>query len=370
MSYFLPSVTVEELREIVKRQFLSGMKRPIFALGKGGIGKTESIGQLATEELGIGFVDIRLLLYSETDLKGIPYVNQAHSHTIWLQNDILPRVDRDGEEGILLLDEVTSCSKSVRTATYQLLNEGCLGEYRLPSGWQVVCLGNGEEDGGQFSGLEGNFANRCGVFQVVADLDAWKSWALSTKVHPFVLAYLTWCPQHLHTYDPEKEEFVFASPRSWQAVSDILFLFDHNDPLTMAQIQSNVGTAVGRSFLAFCKMEDSRDLVTEIFQGKPLPPPASREALLILLQGILFALLEKISLQEKNALPMGEEVLSSLVHGVNWILSLDKVEQQMLGVKELFHSVTLANYLRREEFTKACPKLMDFAQEHRGVMGR
>lgn len=364
MSNFLPSITVGELREIIKRQFTAGLQRPIFALGKGGIGKTESIGQLAEEELGIGFVDIRLLLYSETDLKGIPFVNQEHSHTIWLQNDILPRVERDGEQGILLLDEVTSCSKSVRTATYQLLNERCLGEYHLPSGWQVVCLGNGEEDGGQFTGLEGNFADRCAVFQVVADLDSWKGWALTAQIHPFILAYLTWCPQHLHTYDPEKEEFVFASPRSWKAVSDILFLFPHNDPLTMAQIQSNIGTSVGRSFLAFCKMEEKKGEIGEIFQGNLLPPPKSREALLMMIQGILFQLLA----QKKNPLTQSEEWLSSLVHGVNWILSLEKVEQQMLGMKELLHSQILAQEMRTEAFTKACPKLMAFAQEHKGVL--
>lgn len=150
MSHFLPAVSVDEFKNIVKRHLENDLQRPIFGLGKGGIGKTESIANLAIKELGIGFVDIRLLLYSESDLKGIPYVNEAHSHTIWLQNDILPREDRDGAKGILLLDEVTSCSKSVRTAAYQLLNERSLGEYHLPEGWQVVCLGNAEEDGGQY----------------------------------------------------------------------------------------------------------------------------------------------------------------------------------------------------------------------------
>lgn len=367
MSHFLPAVSVDEFKNIVKRHLENDLQRPIFGLGKGGIGKTESIANLAIKELGIGFVDIRLLLYSESDLKGIPYVNEAHSHTIWLQNDILPREDRDGAKGILLLDEVTSCSKSVRTAAYQLLNERSLGEYHLPEGWQVVCLGNAEEDGGQYTGLEGNFANRCSVFHVVAEIETWKAWAFSAKIHPFVLAYLSWCPQHLHTFSAETEEFVFASPRSWKAVSDILHLFplEDTDPLTTAQIFGNIGTNVGRSFLAFCKMREQFPLVEEILQGNQQIKATSQESLLLLLQGLIYSLKEELEEKQKQ---MHEEVLvSHWVHGVNWILSLDKVEHQMLGVKDLLSGKNPPLFLSQEVFTSACPKLLEFAEEYQGM---
>lgn len=368
MSHFLPAVSVAEFREIIKRQMKHGINRPVFGLGKGGIGKTESIAQLCLEELHIGYKDIRLLLYSESDLKGIPYVNQAHTHSIWLQNDILPRAERDGEQGILVLDEVTSCSKSVRTAAYQLLNERCLGEYQLPPGWQVVCLGNGEEDGGQFTGMEGNFANRCTVFQVVAEIESWKSWALEEKVHPYVLAYLSWCPQHLHSYDPEKEEFVFASPRSWKAVSDLLHLFplDEKDPLTTAQIYGNIGTAVGRSFLAFCKMRGNIPQAQEILQNNAPCFSPSQEGLLLLLQGVIFLMKEELS-QETGHI-FSETLVNHWVNGVNWMLSLNKVEHQMLAIKDLVTGEKSARLLASEAFTSSCPALLDFAQEHREIL--
>ena len=78
----LPSVTVETFTKIIEMQFQERNFRPIFGLGKGGIGKTESIYDL-TKKLGIGYVDVRLLLYSETDLKGIPYPNENHTKTVW-----------------------------------------------------------------------------------------------------------------------------------------------------------------------------------------------------------------------------------------------------------------------------------------------
>ena len=109
MANNLPIATIEQFTEIIKQQFQEQNYRPIFGLGKGGIGKTESIADLA-KELGIGYIDIRLLLYSEVDLKGIPYPDSSNTHTIWLQNSILPIASRDGDMGILVLDEITSPS--------------------------------------------------------------------------------------------------------------------------------------------------------------------------------------------------------------------------------------------------------------------
>lgn len=218
----LPVVTVAQFSEIVKLQLSEKNYRPIFGLGKGGIGKTESIETLA-RRMNIGYIDIRLLLYAETDLKGIPYPDQSHTTTIWLQNNILPRADRDGNIGILVLDEITSVQRSVRTAAYQLLNERRLGEYKLPPNWLIVCLGNGEDDGGDFQGMEANFINRCSVFNVIPDVDTWKAWALQNNVNYLVTAYVSWRPSDLHTFNPDSEtDVIFASPRSWKAVSDIL----------------------------------------------------------------------------------------------------------------------------------------------------
>lgn len=64
----LPVVTVAQFSEIVKLQLSEKNYRPIFGLGKGGIGKTESIETLA-RRMNIGYIDIRLLLYAETDLR-------------------------------------------------------------------------------------------------------------------------------------------------------------------------------------------------------------------------------------------------------------------------------------------------------------
>lgn len=374
MEHFLPSVTVDEFTSIVKRQFEHGLTRPIFGLGKGGIGKSESISDLAKSDLKIGYKDVRLLLYSESDLKGIPYINKEHTHTIWLHNDILPREDRDGNRGILVLDEITSCSKSVRTAAYQLLNERCLGEYVLPEGWMIVCLGNGEDDGGQFNGMEGNFANRCSVFQVVAHLESWKTWAYAKKIHPLVLSYLTFRPTHLHTYDPEQEEqFLFASPRGWTGVSEVLdtFGFDQNDSLTSAQIHGILGKEVGSYFLGFCRMQEFNNHVDAILKGEEVPPISSREVLLMTIQGVVSQLKEELDTCEDNfSSPFlsDDPCIDHLKNALRWIFSLGKLEYEMMAVKDLIacNRQRVSQIFHHQEFS--CPELMTFIGTHKDLL--
>ena len=367
----LPSITVDTFTKIVEMQFKEGNFRPIFGLGKGGIGKTESIMELANEKLKIGYIDIRLLLYSETDLKGIPYPSVDHKRTIWLQNDILPTAERDGEKGILVFDEITSCSRSVRTAAYQLLNERRLGEYVLPDGWMIVCLGNGEEDGGDYQGMEGNFVNRCSVFNVVPDVEAWKVWAHNHNVNPLVTGYVSWKPADLHSYNPDSEtEIAFASPRSWTAVSNILNVneFSVDDNVMCARIQSNLGTRVGQQFIAFCKFKDKTVDPNRIICNGEKPVIEQQEVLYITISSVVKIVGDQIMRDIKASGGVQQTTINALANALNWILGLRK-EYAVMGFKDLVGyepNIMRAVILTPQLFT-ACPMITKFAQENKSI---
>lgn len=372
MASNLPTVTVEEFTSIVKLQFQEGIKRPIFGLGKGGIGKTESIGDLA-KELGIGYIDIRLLLYSEVDLKGIPYPNISHTATVWLQNDILPRVDRDGEKGILVLDEITSVARSVRTAAYQLLNERRLGEYVLPDGWLIVCLGNGEEDGGDFEGMEGNFANRCSMYNVAPNAEAWKRWAFNNNVNYLVTAYISWRPGDLHTYNPESEtDMLFASPRSWKAVSDILNVhpFSKDDTLNNIRIAGNLGQTVGNMFIAFCKYRDNNiepmDVITGKCQDAKMP---TIEVMFLTVQGVIKLLTDITNKELENGGALTNRTVDYWANSIRWMLKLSALEYRVMALKDLVASnlAISTKLFLNQAFREKCPELAQFITNNKEV---
>lgn len=371
MASSLPVVNIEQFTKIIELNIKEGNKRPIFGLGKGGIGKTESIYEL-TKRLNIGYVDVRLLLYNESDLKGIPYPNEDHTKTIWLQNDILPNSERDGDTGILVLDEITSTSRSIRTAAYQLINERRLGEYILPDGWYIVCLGNGEEDGGDFNGMEGNFANRCSLFNVVPDVEAWKEWGYKSGINYLVLGYVSWRPSELHTFNPDNEDdMLFASPRSWKAVSDILNAngFNKDDTINNLRILSNIGNIVGNQFLAFCKYKNSAVEPADILAGKTVSNITNLEVLFITMQGVVTLIREQIQHDTINHGGITVDTLKKCANGVKWILGLKSLEHQVMGIKDLVSTdqQTMVRIFLNKEFGAMCPELLKFANENKYV---
>lgn len=369
----LPVVTVAQFSEIVKLQLSEKNYRPIFGLGKGGIGKTESIETLA-RRMNIGYIDIRLLLYAETDLKGIPYPDQSHTTTIWLQNNILPRADRDGNIGILVLDEITSVQRSVRTAAYQLLNERRLGEYKLPPNWLIVCLGNGEDDGGDFQGMEANFINRCSVFNVIPDVDTWKAWALQNNVNYLVTAYVSWRPSDLHTFNPDSEtDVIFASPRSWKAVSDILNAhpFNKDDTLNNARIMANLGTTIGNNFIAFCKYKETTVEPADILAGKVRGfDSTSLEVLFLTMQGVVKMLSDMTNKDMQMTQKLSDSTMDCWANAVKWMLSLKSVEHQVMGLKDLIKSnQNIASHLfLNPQFNAKCPELRTFVMNNQNVL--
>lgn len=371
----LPVVNVQQFTQIVEMQFNEGLQRPIFALGKGGIGKTESIADL-TKKMGIGYIDIRLLMYSEVDLKGIPFPNTEHTKSIWLQNDVLPNEERDGKRGILVLDEITSVARSVRTAAYQLLNERRLGEYVLPDEWMIVCLGNGEEDGGDYQGMEGNFANRCSIFNVVANLDAWKEWAYNNDVNYLVTAYVSWRPSDLHTYNSDNEtELLFASPRSWKAVSDILNIYgyDKDNYILNARILSNLGILVGNHFTAFCKYKETAVEPSDILAGREVKElSGSLEVLFMTMQGVIKLMADDIKKDKTNNGVITSETIKKCANGVRWILGLKSMEHRVMGIKDFaaHDRQAITQMILSPEFSKQCPELMSFAQTNVAIFKR
>lgn len=369
----MPSVTVDTFCKIVEMQFREGNMRPIFGLGKGGIGKTESLEHLAKDVLGVGYIDIRLLLYSETDLKGIPYPNSTNTKTIWLQNNILPTIEKDGEKGILVLDEITSSTKSVRTAAYQLLNERRLGEYELPKGWLVVCLGNGEEDGGDYQGMEGNFANRCSLYNVIADVESWKSWAFENGVNSLVTGYVSFKPHDLHTYNIDDEEgsLLFASPRSWKAVSDILNTnnFREDDNILAYRIIANLGQKVGRQFLSFCKYSKQTVDPNTIIIDREKPIIESQEVIYITIQSVIKIIGDKIR-EDRQTLngAVQQNTIQMLANGLSWILSLRK-EYAVMGFTDLiaYEPDTIRRLLLTPQLLQSCPEFRQFANDNQVI---
>lgn len=262
------SITVEQFTDELEMQLEEGNYNPMLGLGKPGVGKTMSIAELCKKR-GIGFCELRLVTLTEVDMLGIPTINER-GRTTYASNDLLPDVERDGEEGILVLDEITSCGPTLRAAAYQLLDsKRRLGNYILPEKWKCVALGNSIEDGGVFNGIESAFLSRCMCFRIEPDVECWKKWALENGVNPAIPAFITFDRSAFHKMNPDEIASIFPCPRSWVALSTLLNarekyrgrVLDENEVLLLAS--GAVGMEVAPAFAVFYRFKENTSIDPE-----------------------------------------------------------------------------------------------------------
>lgn len=244
------------------------------------------------------------MLYTETDLKGIPFPNKEENRTCWLPNDILPNVDRDGYRGILLIEELTSAPKRVQAAAYQLIQDRKLGEYILPENWFIVALGNKEDDNGVYVQMPSPLANRFEIHTIDYDLDIWKkNFAYKYDINPWAVSYLNFKPSALHNFIPDSNTMIFASPRTWHAVSDILNTnnLDMDSDILRYKIEGNVGEIECNSFLQFCKLKDELASVDDIIAGSEVDIPTEQDRVYLLIGSVISKLtkIRELSLNDE-----------------------------------------------------------------------
>lgn len=194
-------------------------KRPVYIHGSPGVGKSRVVAD-AVAESGGTLRDVRVSLLDPVDLRGLPTVDNGMAK--WAIPEFLPDAKRDGPKGTLLLDELSSAPPSVQTAAYQLVLDRKLGEYTLPEGWSVVAAGNKATDRAVVQKMSKALANRFTHVEFEIDVKDWVSWALAHGVRTEVIAFIRYRPELLHDFDPSATEHAFASPRSWEFVSDFL----------------------------------------------------------------------------------------------------------------------------------------------------
>ncbi len=249
----------KEVKEVVQK--LVDKKVPVFLWGAPGIGKSSIVKQIACEK-EIGFIDLRLALLDPTDLKGIPLIDKENNTARWISPSFLPK---DGE-GILFLDELNSAPPSVSASAYQLILDRAVGEYRLPDGWSIVAAGNNEIDRGVVYKMPLPLANRFVHLEMEVNVDDWREWAYKSNIDERVIAYISFKNDSLFNFDPKTSQKSFATPRSWEAVSNILS--SGIEPLLLLDTVSGaVGKDTAVDFLNFIKVADKLPDIDAIFGG-------------------------------------------------------------------------------------------------------
>lgn len=258
-------------------------RRPKFISGPPGVGKSSIVAQVA-RDLGREICDVRAVLLDPVDFRGIP--KEVDMVTHWCPPSFLPQ----GEgEGVLFLDELAQAPQLVQSACLQLCLDRRLGEYQLPDGWDIVAASNRQEDRAGASKMITPLLNRFIHYDLEVSHTEWMAWALQNNIHADVTGFLRMRPELLMTFDAKSNARAFASPRSWEFLSDQL----DGLPLDMLiqEAIGSVGEGVGAEFVGYCKLKHLMpDPLAVIAHPDTIPLPGSDQ--LSVLWALIGALVE------------------------------------------------------------------------------
>ncbi|MNK39730.1 AAA domain protein [compost metagenome] len=266
-------------------------RRGLFLWGPPGIAKSSIVRQIC-KAINFKLIDVRLTQMEPTDLRGIPVpVKQDDGSVLvnWAIPAMLPRrdagkrtgtilkdeVDRADENdltydgAIILLDELPNAAPSVQAGSYQLVLDGALGEYVAPSNVIIMAAGNRDTDKGSTFKMPTPLMNRFVHIEVEANFEDWQTYALTANFNKDVIGYLTAFKHELFQFDPSSASRGFPTPRSWEAVSDVVRKGNALPEIVKtALIGGAIGDGIAVKFLAYQKLASQLPNPSDILEGK------------------------------------------------------------------------------------------------------
>lgn len=286
---FKKRINIRQMEKIVRLG--ARIEKTTFFFGGAGLGKSQKMQQIADSmyphRIGNNLCDVRLSDKEPQDIAGIPVpvtyfdpVQQKEvTRTVYACPSFWP-TDPDWE-GIVFLDELPNAMLGTQHSAYQVILDHVAGDFRFPKGCVFTGAGNRDTDNAGTTEMPGPLVNRMVMCEVDYDLDVWiEDYAVPSRLHPIVIGFLKQFPEHFYTGDVENRSTpVFASPRQWKTVSDILF--DHeregDDYITEIAIAGSVGEGLETAVMAYYLRAAELPPLEDIFSGAVTKHELSRE---------------------------------------------------------------------------------------------
>jgi hypothetical protein len=299
----LENILRTQIESILKDPSLVSKLPPILIHGSPGLGKSSIVRSIANE-LNIGFVDVRLAQMEPCDIKGLPVPNNEKKVMQWYINGTWP--SDPNSKGIIFLDEIKSCDRSIQVASYELILDRKLGDlYKIPNGWVVVAAGNNTGDRAVATTMSSALANRFMHLELDVNTEDWILWAQRNGIHPSVIGFISYRNIYLFHMDGENLERGWPSPRSWERVSHILNVykdFDCDNTTLRKLVYGLVGNCAGVEFMEFHRINAQFDNILDYMLNPDLEIkiPEKEDAKYAMVSSLIYLLWKGKDEEEQN----------------------------------------------------------------------
>lgn len=259
--------------------------------GAPGVGKSQGVREIASvleKETGkrVCITDVRLLLFNPIDLRGIPTADKDKTLAVWLKPKLFQMDENPDIVNILFLDEISAAPQTVQAAAYQITLDRVVGEHKLPDNCLVIAAGNRVTDKSVSYKMPKALANRLMHFEIEGSFSSWQNWAVTHGINSRVLGYLSFRNDRLFGFDSASDDLAFATPRSWEMVSNVLNYLDNDLKSARPLIAGLIGTGNSVEFCTWCNVYRKLPSIEDIFSGRENKVPRETDALYALIYAI------------------------------------------------------------------------------------
>lgn len=288
----IPSMNVGKIVEklssaycaIIQNNYPIKTMPSVMLWGPPGVGKLQAVRQIA-KEIGektgkrVNVTDVRLLLFNPIDLRGIPTANADKTLAVWLKPQIFQMDASEDIVNILFLDEISAAPQSVQAAAYQITLDRVVGEHKLPDNCIVIAAGNRMTDKSVAFKMPKALANRLMHIEIAGSFNSWKEWAIRSGINEKVLGFLSFRQSCLMGFDSSSDDLAFATPRSWEMVSNLLKCVSDDIDDMFSLISGIVGSGVAVEFRTWAKVYKDLPNIEDVFDGKTMKMPIETDAM-------------------------------------------------------------------------------------------
>lgn len=284
-------VSIKEAKQLVIDCLYSNVVP--FLRSSPALGKSSLIKAIA-KMLNLKVIDLRLAQCDPTDLSGFPSIDTATNIARYVPMETFPIAGTpipDGYAGwLLFLDEMNSAPPSVQAAAYKLVLDHQVGTHDLHKNCKIVCAGNLDTDGAITNQLSSAMVSRMVHLYMKPCVLSWLQWANQEgKQDLRIIGFLEWSPNNFYTFDPENPEQVYAAPRPWEFVNNMLGTWkklsgeDKVERSKLPLLAGAVGLGVAASFNSYCALSAGLITMAQVLanpETAPIPgDPGSRYAM-------------------------------------------------------------------------------------------
>jgi DNA polymerase III delta prime subunit len=316
LDYAVLGSGMARIKRVVVRTFIGALKRGKFphALmiqGPPGCGKTftvysaaQAISKFLNIDDPIRACTAKSLLIAcmdPVDVNGFPQKHPEHPFAeyyplrwAWEASQEYEQAERDRRGDpkwtappmIIFFDDLPVAHQQTQAAFFKVVHEGMVGDLTLRKNVMIIAAGNRVEDNAAAQDMPTALGNRFRWIYAQPTHQDWIEWAVREGgIHPAVVGYLRKNEADLFDFNEEKansEEKAFATPRSWENLSDALFedeLFEDRDPEFMKTTAGIIGRGLASMFHAFLRTAMSAVPASEIVKNPKKAPVPKKQHL-------------------------------------------------------------------------------------------